>query len=83
MRIEARGRASRLEAESGAQVASWVTIGEVIEVLLGFASDPRVMFAVGRRPHRRGLGRTVSALLHHAVGPVLIVPEESSSLGRT
>ena len=83
MGIEARGRAARLEAESGAEVSSWVTIGDLTEVLLGFASDPRVMFAVGRRPHRRGLGRAVSALLHHAVGPVLIVPEASSSVELT
>jgi nucleotide-binding universal stress UspA family protein len=77
-RAEARGRAARLEAESGAEVSSWVTTGELSEVLLGMASDPRVLFAVGRRPHRRGLGRTVSALLHQAAGPVLIVPEEPS-----
>jgi nucleotide-binding universal stress UspA family protein len=78
MRIEAQARAARLEAKTGAEVSSWVTIGDPTEVLLGLASDPRVLFAVGRRAHRRGLGRTVSALLHHALGPVLIVPEESS-----
>jgi nucleotide-binding universal stress UspA family protein len=78
VRTEARGRAARLEAESGAEVSSWVTTGELTEVLLGLASDPRVLFAVGRRPHRRGLGRTVSALIHQAAGPVLIVPEEPS-----
>jgi nucleotide-binding universal stress UspA family protein len=74
VRTDARGRAARLEAESGAEVSSWVTTGQLTEVLLGVASDPRVLFAVGRRPHRRGLGRTVSALLHQAAGPVLIVP---------
>ena len=55
VRTEARGRAERLEAESGAEVSSWVTTGELTEVLLGLASDPRVLFAVGRRPHRHGL----------------------------
>jgi hypothetical protein len=83
MRIEGQRRAARLESDSGAQVSSWVTIGEPMEVLLGLASDPRVLFAVGRRPHHRGLGRTVSGLLHHAAGPVLIVPEDASSLVRT
>jgi nucleotide-binding universal stress UspA family protein len=83
MRVEARARAARLEAESGAEVSPWVTIGELTDVLLGLASDPRVLFAVGRRPHGRGLGRTVSALLHHAAGPVLIVPEEASSTAHT
>jgi nucleotide-binding universal stress UspA family protein len=78
MRSEARGRAARLEAESGAEVAAWVTVGELNEVLLGLASDPRILFAVGRPPHRHSLGRTVSALLHHAAGPLLIVPEEES-----
>jgi hypothetical protein len=82
-RVEARERAARLEAQSGAGVSSWVTIGELTEVLLGLASDPGVLFAVGRRHHGRGLGRTVSALLHHAAGAVLIVPEEAPSHGRT
>jgi nucleotide-binding universal stress UspA family protein len=78
IRADARRRAARLEAESGAEVAAWVTIGEPAEVLLGLASDPRVLFAVGRRPHRHSLGRIVSALLHRAAGPVLVVPEEAT-----
>jgi nucleotide-binding universal stress UspA family protein len=83
VRTEARERAARLKAESGAEVSSWVTTGELTEVLLGLASDPRVLFALGRRPHRRGLGRTASALLHQAAGPVLIVPEEASPVERS
>lgn len=77
-RADARRRAARLEAESGAEVAAWVTIGELNEALLGLASDPRILFALGRQPHRHSLGRTVSALLHQAAGPLLIVPLEDS-----
>lgn len=76
LRTEAHRRAARLEAESGAEVAPWVTTGELSEVLLGLASDPSLLFALGRRAHRRSLGRTVSALLHQAAGPLLIVPAE-------
>jgi hypothetical protein len=77
MREDVRRRASRLEAESGAEVTSWVTTGEPIGVLLGLASDPRVLVAAGRPEKHHGLGRMVSALLHQAAGPVLIVPERS------
>ncbi len=75
MREDVRRRASRLEAESGAEVTSWVTTGEPVGVLLGLASDPRVLVVAGRRAKQHGLGRIVSALLHEAAGPVLIVPE--------
>ena len=75
VRAEVRGRAARLEAETGAEVTSWVTTGELAGVLLGLASDPRVLVTVGRREQPRGVGRLVSALLHQAAGPVLIVPE--------
>ena len=77
-RNEARRRAARLEAECGAEVSSWVTTGEAIEVLLGLASDPRVLVVAGRRLQHHGLGKVVSALLHGASGPVLIVPEPSA-----
>ena len=76
-RNEARRRAARLEAEFGAEISSWVTTGEAIEVLLGLASDPRVLVVAGRQLHLHGLGKVVSALLHGASGPVLIVPERS------
>ena len=75
VRDELRDRAARLEAETGAEITSWVTAGEPALVLPGLASDPRVLVAVGRQAKQRGLGRTVSALLHQAAGPVLIVPE--------
>jgi nucleotide-binding universal stress UspA family protein len=74
-REDVRRRASRLEAETGAEVTSWVTTGEPVGVLLGLASDPRVLVAAGRGANRHGLGRIVSALLHQATGPVLVVPE--------
>ena len=76
-RLELRRRAAQLEAASGAEVDSWVTTGDLAGVLLGLASDPRVLVCVGRRtpPHRAG--RLVSALLHQAAGPVLVVPERS------
>jgi nucleotide-binding universal stress UspA family protein len=76
-RNEARRRAARLEAECGAEVSSWVTTGEAIEVMLGLASDPRVLVVAGRQLQHHGLGKVVSALLHGASGPVLIVPELS------
>jgi len=76
-RNEARRRAARLEAECGAEVSSWVTTGVAVEVLLGLASDPRVLVAAGRQVQHHGLGKVVSALLHGASGPVLIVPERS------
>jgi hypothetical protein len=77
IRAEVRGRAARLEAETGAEVTSWVTTGELAGVLLGLASDPRVLVNVGRRAQPHGVGRLVSALLHQAAGPVLTVPERS------
>lgn len=77
MRAEVRGRAARLEAETGAEVTSWVTTGELAGVLLGLASDPRVLVTVGRHAQPHGVGRLVSALLHQVAGPVLIVPERS------
>jgi nucleotide-binding universal stress UspA family protein len=77
-REEVRSRAARLEAESGAEVTSWVTTGEPVGVFLGLASDPRVLVAAGRRARRHGLSRIVSALLHQAAGPVLIVPGAES-----
>ena len=73
-RREARGRAERLEAACGAEVSSWVTTGDAVEVVLGLASDPRVLVAAGRRSQHHGLGKIASALLHGASGPVLIVP---------
>jgi nucleotide-binding universal stress UspA family protein len=76
-RDEARRRAARLEAECGAEVSSWVTTGVAVEVLLGLASDPRVLVAAGRQGQHHGQGKVVSALLHGASGPVLIVPERS------
>jgi nucleotide-binding universal stress UspA family protein len=79
VREELRGRAARLQAESGAAISAWVTRGDPAEILLGLASDPRVLTVLGRRPQRHfGLGRAVSNLLHHAAGPVLIVPESAS-----
>jgi nucleotide-binding universal stress UspA family protein len=72
-----RHRAARLEAESGAEVTSWVTTGEPVGVLLGLASDPRVLVAAGRRAKHHRLDGIVSALLHRAAGPVLIVPDRS------
>jgi nucleotide-binding universal stress UspA family protein len=72
---DVRRRAARLEAESGAEVTAWVTTGEPIGVLLGLASDPRVLVAAGRDARHHGLGRIVSSLLHQAAGPLLIVPE--------
>jgi nucleotide-binding universal stress UspA family protein len=72
-----RRRASRLEAETGAEVTSWATTGEPVGVLLGLASDPRVLVVAGRRAKHRGQGAIVSALLHEAAGPVLIVPEHA------
>jgi nucleotide-binding universal stress UspA family protein len=77
-RDEARRRAARLEAECGAEVSSWVTTGVAVEILLGLASDPRVLVVTGRRLQHHGLGKVVSALLHGASGPVLIVPEPSA-----
>jgi nucleotide-binding universal stress UspA family protein len=74
-RDDLRHRAARLEAESGAEITSWVTPGEAALVLPGLASDPRVLVAVGRPARQRGVGRIVSALLHQAAGPVLIVRE--------
>jgi nucleotide-binding universal stress UspA family protein len=73
-RDDIRRRAARLEAESGAEVTSWVTTGEPVSVLVGLASDPRVLVAAGRCAKQHGL-KIVSALLHQAAGPVLIVPE--------
>ncbi len=80
MREDVRCRASRLEAESGAEVTSWVTTGEPVGVLLGLASDPRVLVVAGRRAKHHGLGSIVSALLHEAAGPVLILPERSPNI---
>ena len=74
-RDDLRRRAARLEAETGAEITSWVTTGEPAMVLPGLASDPRVLVAVGRPAKRHGLGKMVSALLHQAAGAVLIVPE--------
>ena len=73
-----RRRASRLEAETGAEVTSWATTGEPVGVLLGLASDPRVLVVAGRQAKHRGQGAIVSALLHEAAGPVLIVPEPAT-----
>jgi nucleotide-binding universal stress UspA family protein len=75
VREDVRRRASRLEAESGAEVTSWVTTGEPVGVFLGLASDPRVLVVAGRGAKHHGLSRIVSALLHQAAGPVLVVPE--------
>jgi nucleotide-binding universal stress UspA family protein len=77
MRENGQRRASRLEAETGAEITSWVTTGEPVMVLVGLASDPRVLVVAGRPAKQHGLGRMVSALLHQAAGPVLIVPELS------
>jgi nucleotide-binding universal stress UspA family protein len=77
VREDVRRRASRLEAQSGAEVTSWVTIGEPVGVFLGLASDPRVLVVAGRGPKHHSLSRIVSALLHEAAGPVLVVPEET------
>jgi nucleotide-binding universal stress UspA family protein len=79
VREEMRRRASRLEAHSGAEVTSWVTTGDAVGVLLGLSSDPRVLVAAGRQAKHHGQGRIVSALLHQAAGPVLIVPERTAS----
>jgi nucleotide-binding universal stress UspA family protein len=75
VREDVRRRAARLEAESGAEVSSWVTTGEPVGVFLGLASDPRVLVVAGRPAKHHGLGRIVSALLHQAAGPVLVVPK--------
>jgi nucleotide-binding universal stress UspA family protein len=75
IRDEGRRRAARLEAQTGAEITSWVTTGDPVMVLPGLASDPRVLIAAGRPAKQRGPGRIVSALLHQAAGPVLIVPE--------
>jgi nucleotide-binding universal stress UspA family protein len=75
VREDVRRRASRLGAENGAEVTSWVTTGEPVGVFLGLASDPRVLVVAGRRSKHQGQGRIVSALLHQAAGPVLVVPE--------
>src|SRR5580704_16083522 len=83
VREDVRRRASRLEAESGAEVTSWVTTGEPVGVFLGLASDPRVLAVAGRGAKHHGQGRIVSALLHEAAGPVLIVPERSRDIEHT
>lgn len=80
VRDDGRRRASRLEAESGAEITSWVTTGEPVNVFLGLASDPRVVVASGRCAKQHGL-KIVSALLHQAAGPVLIAPEGNSQTG--
>jgi Universal stress protein family len=80
VREEVRRRASRLEARSGAEVTSWVTTGGAVGVLLGLASDPRVLVAADRQARHHGQGKIVSALLHQAAGPVLIVPERTASI---
>ena len=80
VREDVRRRASRLEAESGAEVTSWVTTGDAVGVLVGLASDPRVLVAAGRQAKHHGQGRIVSALLHQAAGPVLIVPERTAAI---
>jgi nucleotide-binding universal stress UspA family protein len=80
VREDVRRRASRLEAESGAEVTSWVTTGEPVGVLLGLASDPRVLVVAGRGAKHHDQGRIVSALLHEAAGAVLIVPERNRDI---
>ncbi len=77
IREDVQRRAARLEAETGAEISSWVTPGEPERVLLGLASDPRVLIVAGRSAKHHGRGRIASALLHQAAGPVLIVPERS------
>jgi nucleotide-binding universal stress UspA family protein len=74
---ELSARAARVQRETGVPVSSQVVAGDPADVLLGLATQtkPPALITVARRPHHPlGMGSVTASVLHHAAGPVLVVP---------
>jgi nucleotide-binding universal stress UspA family protein len=76
-RGELLARAARTRRETGIAVATEVASGDPAKAVLDLAgrSTPPALITVGHGHHRLGLGSVAAAILHHATGPVLVVPD--------
>jgi nucleotide-binding universal stress UspA family protein len=76
-RGELLARAARTRRETGVTVATQAVSGDPAKAVQDLAAytTPPALITVGHGHHRLGLGSVAAAILHHATGPVLVVPD--------